>query len=275
MDTAERLTEHYRHGNLEQAVLDALRAAGRDPERLAPGDAAGADEFHTGGPQATRDLMAQLALEPGMHLLDIGSGLGGPARHIAVASGCRVTGIDLSAEFVAVANSLSRHMGLAERVAFRQQTAEAMDVPPGGFDGATLLHVGMNIADKPALFAAVRRALRPGGFFAIYDLMRIGPGEIAFPMPWSSVAESSFVETPAAYRAALETAGFTVTAARERAQFARDSIAAARARAAETGRAPPSGLAVVMGAGAAEKAGNLAAMIKGGTLAPVEMLARG
>jgi ubiquinone/menaquinone biosynthesis C-methylase UbiE len=168
MDTAERLGAHYRHGRLEAAVLEALAAAGKDVERLAPGDAMGVDEFHTGGAAATWELMAQLPLGPGVHVLDIGSGLGGPARHMAVATGCRVTGIDLTQEYVAVANSLSRRMGLADRVAFRCAAAEGMDVPAGGFDVATMLHVGMNIADKAGVFAAVRRALKPGGMFAVY-----------------------------------------------------------------------------------------------------------
>lgn len=278
MDTARRLGEHYRHGTLEAVVLEALRAAGKDPDRLAPGGAMGADEFHTGGPAATRDVMAQLPLGPGVHVLDIGSGLGGPARHMAVATGCRVTGIDLTAEYVDVANSLSLRMGLAGRVVFRCEAAEGMAVPPevlqaGGFDVATMLHVGMNIADKPGVFAAVRRALKPGGVFAVYDLMRVGAGDITYPMPWSSVAESSFVEGPEAYRAALAAAGFAVTAERNRTDFVLDSFAAGRARAKETGRPALSGLAMAMGAGAREKAANLEAMIRAGVLAPVEIYA--
>jgi SAM-dependent methyltransferase len=277
MDTSERLTAHYRHGNLEAALLEALRAAGRDVERMGPEDVMGADEFHIGGAQATRDLLAQLEVGPGTHVLDIGSGLGGPARHMAAATGCRVMGIDLSAEYVAVANSLTRRMGMAERVSFVQGTAEALEVPAEGFDGATLLHVGMNVADKASLFAAVRRALKPGGFFAVYDVMRVGPGEILFPVPWSSEAGTSFVEGPDAYRAALEGAGFRVTAERERAQFGRAFFAAMRARMAQAkaeGRAAPPGLQIVMGPGAAEKTGNMVAMLEAGTIAPVEMLAR-
>jgi SAM-dependent methyltransferase len=218
-----------------------------------------------------------LQLGPGVHVLDIGSGLGGPARHMAVATGCQVTGIDLTAEYVEVANSLSRRMGLADRVVFRREAAEAMAAPEavsGGFDAATMLHVGMNIADKAGVFASVRRALKPGGVFAVYDLMRVGEGEIVYPMPWSSVAQSSFVEEPAAYRAALAAAGFAVVAERARADFALDSFEAGRRWARETGQAPLSGLAMAMGAGAREKAANLEAMIRAGVLAPVEIIAR-
>ena len=273
MATAERLAAHYRHGRLLEAVLDGLRAAGRTPDRLAPADMMGTDEFHIGGAEATKELAAQLGLAPGMRVLDIGSGLGGPARQMA-GFGAHVTGVDLSAEYVAVAAELSRRMGLADRVAFRQGDAAAMDLPEGGFDGATLLHVGMNIADKPALFRAVHRAVKPGGFFAVYDVMQVGAGEIAFPVPWSSASETSFVEPPAAYRAALDAAGFRVEAERERGAFARAFFAAMRARMAQAGGPPPVGLHLVMGATAPQKVANMVRLLDEGVIAPVEMIAR-
>ena len=273
MATAEQLTAHYRHGRLLEAVLDGLRAAGKNPDRLAPADMMGTDEFHIGGAEATKELAAQLGLAPGMRVLDIGSGLGGPARQMA-ASGAHVTGVDLSEEYVAVAAELSRRMGLAERVAFRQGDAAAMDLPQAGFDGATLLHVGMNIADKPALFRAVHRAVKPGGFFAVYDVMQVGAGELAFPVPWSSAPETSFVEPPSAYRAALEQAGFRVAGERERGEFARAFFAAMRARMAQAGGPPPVGLHLVMGATAPQKVANMVRLLEEGVIAPVEIIAR-
>ena len=155
---------HYRHGSLEQALIAAVAAMGKDPACLEPADLMGADEFHIGGAQATKELAAQLALTPAMHLLDLGSGLGGPARTLAATYSCRVTGIDLSDEYVAVATSLTRRMGLADRVAFRCGSATALPFGDAAFDGATLLHVGMNIADKRGLCAGVHRVLRPAGF---------------------------------------------------------------------------------------------------------------
>ncbi len=180
------LTAHYRHGGLEAALLAALQAAGKNPDRLTPHDLMGATTSSISAALTTQDLAAQLGLHAGMQLLDIGSGLGGPARHLSATHGCRVTGIDLSPEYVAVATSLTRRMGLHEHVTFHLGSANGLDMPPASFDGATLLHVGMNVPDKPALFAAVHAALRPGGFFAVYDVMRTGPAPLAFPVPWST-----------------------------------------------------------------------------------------
>ncbi len=164
MRAEQDVTAHYHHGNLEETLLAAVAAMGKDPAHLSPADLMGADEFHIGGAQATGDLAAQLGLTAAMHLLDLGSGLGGPARHLAAAHGCWITGIDLSNEYVAVATSLTRRMGLTNQVRFQEGSATLLPFEDATFDGATLLHVGMNIADKRMLCANVHRVLRPGGF---------------------------------------------------------------------------------------------------------------
>ncbi len=272
MSVEASLTEHYTHGGLEAALLAALTAMGRDVEHLSPADLMGADEFHVGGAAATKELAARLDLKPGMKLLDLGSGLGGPARHLA-GLGCEVTGIDLTPEYVAVAESLTRRMGMSAQVSFRQANADRLEFPDGSFDGVTLLHVGMNVPDKAGMFAAIHKVLKPGGFFAIYDVMQVAAGEIEFPMPWSPGPASSFVETPDAYRAALAAAGFTIAAEQDRGDFARAFFAAQRARIAEGGP-PPISLGLVLGMTGPKKIANLAGMIARGVLAPYEIIAR-
>ncbi len=112
MELERAVASHYTHGSLERAILDALAASGKDLDRLAPADLAPVDEFHIGGRQATIDLAARMEIGPGLHLLDVGSGLGGASRHFAHERGCRVTGIDLTEEYVRTAEALARRVGV-------------------------------------------------------------------------------------------------------------------------------------------------------------------
>jgi SAM-dependent methyltransferase len=274
MDIETRVSRHYAHaGGLEAAILRALAAAGKDPDRLTPEDLAPLEEFHSGGRQATADVAARMGLRPGQHLLDIGSGIGGTARYLARTQGCRVTGVDLTADYVAVATALSRRVGLDGLVAFRQGSALDLPFDAGAFDGACMLHVGMNIADKAALFAGIRRVLRPGAVFALFDIMRTGPGELGFPLPWASAPEASFVAEPAAYRAALAAAGFAIEAERDRRDFSLKGLRATLDALAR-GDLPVLGTHLLMGEAFPRKIANQAAALESGAIAPVEIIAR-
>src|SRR5262249_12114096 len=156
---------------LEDKIVGLLRGAGKNVEQLGADDLAAIDEFHLGGREATQALAEFMHLRPGMHLLDVGCGIGGPARYFAE-RGCQVTGIDLTEEFVRVAESLSRRVKLNQKVTFRQASALELPFDADAFDGAFTIHVGMNIADKAGVFREVARVLKPGARFAIYDLMR-------------------------------------------------------------------------------------------------------
>ena len=273
MEIEQAVARHYAHGSLEETILNALAAAGKDVNRLAPKDLAPVDEFHVGGRQATIAFAEQFGLRPGMRLLDIGCGLGGAARYFANEHGCQVTGIDLSGEYVAVANALAALVGLGERVSCRQGSALALPFAPGSFDGAYMLHVGMNIEDKSRLFAEVRRVLAPSGLFGIYDVMRLADGELSYPVPWASGTESSFVADAASYRRLLEAAGFDVLQERDRRDFALEVFAQMRARGA-AGAPAPLGLHIVMGASAGQKVKNMMGDITAGLIAPTEMFCR-
>ena len=142
-----------------------------------------------------------------MHVLDIGSGLGGPARHFAEAFGCRVTGIDLTPEFVETANALTRRLGLADRVAFQQGSGVSLPFPAGVFDAATLIHVGMNIGDKARLFSEARRVLKDGARFGVYDVMHVQPDAVFLPHAMGESPATGFLEKPDNYRRLLGEAG--------------------------------------------------------------------
>lgn len=270
----EDVAAHYTSAGLLAAIRDGVAKLGKTPATVTGEDLAPVDEFHVGGRQASEHFLGQLGLTPDQHVLDVGCGLGGSARFATTRYGCRVTGLDLTQEFVATGKVLCDWVGLVDRVSLRQGSALAMPFDAEAFDGAYMLHVGMNIADKDRLCAEVHRVLRPGACFGIYDLMRNGEGELAYPVPWASTPETSVVETPEGYRRALRTAGFIVTAERSRADFAREFLATLKARTAAAGGPAPLGLHILMGETAPRKIANMVGNIGSGTIAPVEILAR-
>jgi SAM-dependent methyltransferase len=273
MTTEEIVEQHYGRGRLRDAIRTGIAALGKT-DRITPDDLAAVDEFHIGGRAATDHLLAQVSLDPSMHVLDVGSGIGGPARHIAQAVGCRVTGIDLTAEHVGIADELTAQVGLDDRVRFIHGSALSIPAADASFDVATMLHVGMNIQDKSALFREVARVLRPGAVFAVYDVMQTGASAVRYPVPWARVPDTSFLGEPSAYRAAAEAAGFDVDAESNRRASALEFFAKLRAS-SPPGAAPPAlGLHLVLGPDATTMIANMATNIENGALAPVEMICR-
>src|SRR5215471_2298309 len=159
MNVEHQVTAHYTPGSLEEKIMGALRAAGKDTRPLRVEDLAPLDEFHIGGIEATEALAEFMDLRRGMHLLDVGCGIGDPARYFA-GRGCQVAGVDLSEEFIRVAESLTRQARIEQSAAFRRASALALPFEAGSFDGAYEIHVGMNIEDKAGVFKEVRRVLQ-------------------------------------------------------------------------------------------------------------------
>ena len=271
----EQVALHYSHGALERTILDALRTAGKNPDKLELDDLEPFDEFHAGGREATVDFGSQMGLGRGAYVLDIGSGIGGPARYFAQALGWRVVGVDLTREFVEVATSLSKRAGMDGAVSFQQANAVATPFEGGTFDGAYTIHVAMNIEDKTSLFREVRRLLKPGGAFGIFDIMREGRGPLTFPLPWARTKDTSFVETTETYREFLRSAGFHVEKERNRRAFTLEFFQKVQARAAANGgKMPPLGLHLLAGPEWPQRIQNFMADFGRGLIAPVEMICR-
>ena len=202
-------TGYWERDGLEHAILGALAAAGRDVNALTVDVLAPADHFHGGGKTAT-DRLARLAgIRPGMRVLDVGGGLGGPARTLAT-YGARVTVVDVTESFVRTGAALTARLGLADRVEHRVCDALALDVPAESFDLVWTQNSGMNIPDKERLYLDFARALRPGGVLAIQEPMAGPVQPVIFPVMWARDAPSSFLRTPPAMRAVMEAAGFRV-----------------------------------------------------------------
>jgi ubiquinone/menaquinone biosynthesis C-methylase UbiE len=242
-----QVANHYRaEGQLAEQIARALRAAGKDPETLAPGDLATVDEFHIRGRAATLELGETLGLSADGCLLDIGSGLGGPARTMAEVHGCRVTGVDLTPAFCEAANEMSRWVGLADLVSCEQGDATALPFGDGTFDAAMTIHVAMNIPAKDAMYREAHRVLAPGGTFAVYDVLQGEGGEVLFPVPWARDPSISHLARPADMRELLEEAGFSVAEERDSSAESLAWFEAMAARMASDGP-PPVNFAIFLG----------------------------
>lgn len=199
---------HYAHQDLEGAILAALGSAGKDPDRLKAEDLIAIDEFHVRGRKATHDLARDVKPGRNTAVLDVGCGLGGAARYLAKEFGCRVTGLDLSAEYCRVATTLTRRLGLDALVTFRQGNALDIPFPDASFDLVWTQHAAMNIADKAGLYAEMWRVLKPGGRLALYDILAGQGGEPYFPVPWAREPSISFLSTSELLLETLTATGF-------------------------------------------------------------------
>jgi ubiquinone/menaquinone biosynthesis C-methylase UbiE len=267
------VADHYARGDLVAAIREGLARLGKTEATVTAEDLAPVDEFHIGGRAATGDVAQQLELAGGDCVLDIGCGLGGPARQIAAYCGCLVIGIDLTRDYIEAGNVLSVWLRLDDRVSLQEGNALSLPFTNGFFSAAYMLHVGMNIADKGALFAEVARVLRAGARFAIYDVMRTGDGELSYPLPWASTEATNAIASSAHYRDALSAAGFEIVSERERRDVALEYFALQRAQVAAAASAAL-GVHTLMGARRPEMVRNMSESIAAGRIAPVEIIAR-
>ncbi len=253
------INEHYGRNDVGERILSGLRAAGRDIDALTREDLDAWDQLHVGGARATCDVATLAKLEPGERVLDVGCGLGGPARALAAEFGCVVTGVDLTKEFCRAAEMLTARLGLSDSVAFRVGDARKIPVEDGAFDVAWMQHVSMNVDDKGSLLAEVRRALRPGGRFVFYELCGVpGAAALHFPVPWASDPSLSFVVSTDALRDVLKTEGFTEIAWRDVTAGAMEWFEAIeREAASRPSDAPPAGLHAIVGDDFPRRAANV------------------
>jgi len=205
------VASHYTtRGGLAAQIASSLKRAGKNLKSLTTPDLAAVDEFHIRGRMATIELAERMSLSKASSVLDIGSGLGGPARTIAETYGCRVTGIDVTPEFCDAARVLSEWVGLSDRVTFLHGDATSLPFEDGSFDAAMTIHVAMNIAAKDRMYAQAKRVLKPGGTFAVYDILQGEGGDIFFPVPWARTSAISHLATPVEMRTFLTQAGFKI-----------------------------------------------------------------
>jgi len=268
------VSEHYTHGELLEAIQSSIIKLGKSIDSVTIEDLAPVDEFHIGGRLATENLLDQLNFSEQDHILDVGCGLGGTSRFVANKYKNRVTGIDLTREYIDVGRMLSTWVGLDKQVTLHQGSVLSMPFENETFDGALMIHVGMNIDNKVKLFTEVHRLLRPGAFFAVYDVMQINDGKLAYPVPWAAEISTSKLATPDQYKQALNRAGFKPLAENNRSHFALSLFRRMDKKTEKNGNPSPFGLKTLMRESTAVQLKNMIDSIAADHIAPVEIIAQ-
>ncbi|WP_299622095.1 class I SAM-dependent methyltransferase [Pelagibius sp.] len=274
MSSRPDIADHYTKGDLLTRIQAALRDDGVDPDAAGVAALAPYDQFHGRGLEVTEEIAGTLSVAPNDHLLDVGSGIGGPARYFAERFGCRVTGIDLTEEFCQVAQRLNALVGLEERVRIHQGDALAMPFEAASFDGVYSMNVSMNIADRAALYGEIRRVLKPGGWLVLSEIA-LGPGgPLDYPTPWAESADASFLTTPEQTAEDLRAGGFADITWRDTREEALAFGARSRAM-VERGEKPPHrAVQMIHGDGAATMAANMNRGFAEEAILPIEVFCR-
>ncbi len=274
MSYEKTVSAHYSHGSLLKSIEAALPALGRNINTITIEDLAPVDEFHIGGRTATDHLLSQLNFPEKSNILDVGCGLGGATRYVATTTMNSVTGIDLTAEYIKTGQVLNERLKLDEKITLLQGSALAMPFSENMFDGGYMLHVGMNIEDKTALFSEIYRVLRPGSSFGVYDIMQKKIGDLIYPVPWAAKKDTSMLASSSQYKQALKSAGFEITKETSREDFALDFFRQQREKTKSKGNPPPLGLHTLMQQSTAVKIQNMIKNIIAGLIAPVEIIVK-
>ena len=274
MTAASDVSSHYTSGDLLARLEARLREDGVDPGRPTFEALAPYDHFHGRGLEATEDMANRLLVSETDHILDVGSGIGGPARYFARRFGCRVSGIDVTAEFCDVARHLTSLLGLEERVSIDQGDALAMPFGAAVFDGVYSMNVSMNIADKRALYHEIHRVLKPGAWLGLSEVVQGPGGEPDYPTPWARTASSSFLAILAETRANLVASGFTVESLRETTEASFAYAGRSRAVVEAGGKPPHRAVSLIHGALAEEVMANAGRALRERHTVPIEVVCR-
>lgn len=208
LDLTTAVNAHYGRVKIGEALLRSLEEAGKNLDALSMDDLAPLEDFHSGGRAATIALAGLAGISAGMRIIDVGCGIGGPARALAHHFGCRVAGIDLTREFCSAGRLLTDRIGLADKVSLHWGNALNMPFPDYSFDVAWVQHVTMNVPDKPSMFKEIKRILRPNGVLALCEVFAGDRPVKHFPVPWARNPELSFLLPVEEVQKLLESTGF-------------------------------------------------------------------
>ena len=268
MSLEQTVSEHYSNKGLLDKIYKGLEKLGIDKNQLTQSDLSSFDEFHIGGSDGTLMLAEKLTMNASSSVLDIGCGIGGPARFLSSEFGCKVSGIDLTADFVNTGNSLTDQVGLSDKVKLIEASALNIPFADNSFDVSYMIHVGMNIANKDVLFSEAFRVTRPGGLFGIYDVMLLRNCKLQYPLPWAVEEDGNAIASSTDYTSALIKAGFSLKHEDDKTDFSNSFFEKMSAKMGSSEGPPPVGLHLLMGDLTTQKIKNMAKLIKSGIIAP-------
>lgn len=197
-----------RHPINEMQVLEAARAHAHRLDDLHPEDLWQWDQDHYGGLVAVETLARRAAIRPGMAVLDVCAGLGGPARFLAHRMGVSVTGVDLTHSRCVAGQRLTGLVRLHSLVHLIRADAQILPFRTGVFDAAVSQEGMLHVPDKGAVLAEVARVLRPGGRLAFSDWVsrpRLADNERQRLAEWMAAVSLKSID---GYRELLARAGF-------------------------------------------------------------------
>ncbi len=209
---SQQIRRYWERDGLGERILDVLRESGRDLDALTIDILAPLDQFHGGGKPATERLARLANLTPSTRVLDVGGGLGGPARTLAVMFGCQVDVLDLTESYVHAGTLLTDQLRLSDRVRFHVGNALELPFDDGSFDVVWTQNSGMNIADKARSYGGFHRVIRPGGRLALQEPLLGTVQPVIYPQMWARDEASSILLTPDDLRTLIEQAGFGLVA---------------------------------------------------------------
>ncbi len=271
MTDAHSISDHWGRGNVYARILEAMELAGINSESATMEDLAPVDHFHARGFPATVELADDLPIKAGDWLVDIGCGIGGPARYLAKRFRCHVDGIDITRPFVEAGNKLSSLVGMDEMVECRHGDGQQLPYSSEAFDGGYAQHVTMNVPDRDAFFGEAFRVLKPGAFFALTEHGLGEEGEPHHPVPWSEDGNGAYLMRPSDTVAALERSGFSRIEVSDTGEKYLQGYKAAM-ELAEQGNTPVFGVHILLGKLAPKIVQNAARNIEEGRTHPVQIV---
>ena len=224
----QNIHSYYSPSDLYNKILEGLGKLGLDPSKVTLDDLQPVDEFHIRGDAATKELIALAEFTPDMHILDVGCGIGGSTRRLSHETGCRVTGIDLSDEYIDTAKRLTELLGMQDRVDFVATSALDLPFEDDSFDGIWSLQMNMNVEDKLAWLQETWRVLKPGKRAVLYEVCGGREGPLHFPVPWAQQSAMSFLVPPESFRQLVKGAGFEIAVWNDKTDLAQQAFSKAK-----------------------------------------------